>query len=123
MTQQTNTHTAQVLEEAADLLLINGRCTVVGRTITEEYCVLGAIAKVQGVSFEGGEQDIYNDEDPAIIALASHVAPQVDAAEYRPSLPMTPTAYVWCWNDLLDHDDFEIIDTLRIVAKDLRNGE
>lgn len=121
MTQQTNLKTAQVLEEAADLLLIKGRCKIFGMTSREEYCVLGAIAAVQGVEFGDNEGAIYNNEDPAVIALASHVTPEVLAYADRP-FGDTPAIYVWTWNDLLDHDDFEVIDTLRIVAKDLRNS-
>lgn len=118
----TNLDAAQVLEDAADLLLIKGRCTIIGQDLDGRYCVLGAIAEVQGryVLGDFNEEPIYNDEDPAVIALANHVAHLVEGRGVRND--RRPSSRVYGWNDWLDLDDFEIIDTLRIVAKDLRNG-
>lgn len=120
--------TADILEEAADILLINGRCTIVGVSRKRRaYCVLGAIAKARGWD-EKSDHEIYRNDDPAVIALANHISPLLDSG-----LPgciersgingkTSPSRDVYLWNDQIEHsDDFEVIDTLRKVAKDLRN--
>jgi predicted DNA-binding ribbon-helix-helix protein len=128
------TDPATILEEAADILLTRGRCVGVGRNQRDEYCVLAAIALASGVDVADNENAIY-EPTAACAALASAVRPVViqwvgdhnwgwnaDAG----SSPATAQDQdiVWFWNDIVDHlDDFEVIDTLRHVAKDLRNGE
>lgn len=120
---------ADVLEEAADLLLINGRC--VGSRETQEnrgtrsYCVLDALAAVAGIEGDA-EQGIWAwsraAESPAALALAAHLATMPDLPGYI--IDSDPADIVWRWNDHFDFapdNDFEVIDTLRRVAKDLRN--
>lgn len=123
---------AQVLEDAADLLLANGRCILTGvrrggttEDVVERYCVLGAIAKAQGVDPDDWPQ-LFG--DPAVDALGKHLMPAViDWWASQPQRPaeVTPIMTVYTWNDCLigddDGDDFDVIDTLRLVAKDLRN--
>jgi hypothetical protein len=103
---------AQVLEDAADLLLTRGRCQNSGRSAAGEFCALGALYEVIEPGWWRGSSYTYwnvvDDEHPAAVALAAHLG---DAD------------HCWTiadWNDATT-DDFEVIDTLRHVAKDLRN--
>jgi len=116
---------ATVLEEAADLLLLKGRCKVYGVDAKGRYCVLGAIAAVQGKTWTDEDEGAIYEDDPAVDALAATVGPLVDAFErangWGPCGKGVPSTYVYFWNDVLPDDDFEVIDTLRLVAKDLRN--
>lgn len=92
---------ATVLEDAADLLLIhgvvrNGGYGVVGGP----RCAVGAITEVCGGFMCG--------IGSALGPLFEHVYEQHGVS-------------VAVWNDATK-DDFEVIDTLRHVAKDLRNA-
>lgn len=100
----TDLDPATVLEEAADLLLIRGvrRDGTAGSDDGGPLCVLGAI-------------HVVTNEDGAAIDLAFDTF-----REHRfPGSRMCTV--VFNWNDSTD-DDFEVIDTLRHVAKDLRNA-
>jgi hypothetical protein len=117
---------ATVLEEAADLLLIHGRCTLDAKDRHGRHCVVGAVMAARGFDVRVGAVTNTSAEllaaghegvgykDPAVRILARHVPPQ--------EFGTTPGATVGCWNDNTE-DDFEVIDTLRHVAKSLRNGE
>lgn len=99
MSEQTK-DAATVLEEAADLLLIRGVCRdgtwgVPGGS----RCVMGAIGEVLPA----------HGQSIACRALFNHL---------KTVGGMSNLAQ---WNDSTT-DDFEVIDTLRHVAKDLRNG-
>jgi hypothetical protein len=111
---------AQVLEDAADLLLIHGRCTngLLRSALTGSFCVVGAVGEAAGVDHWGAYSH------PAVLAVADHLGhaplPEPDAG-----LEM-PRAFrglkVGDWNDQTEDDDDEVRDTLLLVAKDLRNG-
>lgn len=112
---------ATVLEEAADLLLIHGRCKLEGEDGTGKLCVLGAIGKVRGLRHWSTAIDppFGMVVPPEILPLTRYAAQRLwDSG--RPA-PPTPAA-IYSWNDGSD-DDFEIIDGLRHVAKEIRNGE
>jgi hypothetical protein len=100
---------ATVLEEAADLLLMRGRTRVIRQASDGALCVLGALSLASGDETAEGF-GVY--DHPATSAVASHV---------RPNRGGQAAMAVAGWNDHTD-DDFEVIDTLRLVAKDLRNG-
>lgn len=102
---------ATVLEDAADLLLIRGVCRdgTFGRP-GRERCALGAISEVVGADIT--ECSGYHTEGTELYAAAR-------AALYSSDLIGDRT--IQWWNDSSD-DDFEVIDTLRRVAKDLRNA-
>lgn len=117
---------ATVLEEAADLLLIRGRCINSRQSNsnrgTASYCVMDAIAEVAGIT--GTEVrpawDLACDSAPAL-AVADHLADMESLPLWLRTLPAADR--LWNWNDIHDanpENDFEIIDTLRLVAKDLR---
>jgi hypothetical protein len=92
---------ATVLEEAADLLLIRGVCrNGTYGTPGGPRCTIGAVSEVMEVG------DMAAWISPAGKAVADHL-------RHRGVLTLTD------WND--NSDDFEVIDTLRLVAKDLRN--
>jgi hypothetical protein len=92
---------ATVLEEAADLLLIRGRLRGDYGHEGGPRCTVGAMAEVSGTNI--GE--VWTPAaDVARMALRARIEPR-----------MIPH-----WNDRTE-DDFEVIDTLRLVAKDLRN--
>lgn len=94
---------ATVLEDAADLLLIHGRCTHALRNNQGEHCALGAIYEAAGCLRDDGVNHNSATWD-ATTALIRHLE-HGDIAH---------------WNNHLA-DDFEVIDTLRHVAKNLRN--
>lgn len=90
---------AAVLDEAADLLLVRGVCR--DGTYGEPggpRCVRGAMHEVEGTLFC----------TPAVKALYRHLDGQGIV------MPVS------VWNDT-STDDFVLIDTLRTIAKDLRN--
>ena len=89
------TDPAKTLEDAADLLLIRGRARDQAYGPNGELCVMAAISEAARVWTPI--------QDPAWIALKEVVAEPV------------------IWNAETD-DDFEVIDTLRHLAKDLRNA-
>lgn len=103
-----------ILEEAADLLLIEGRCKGQRYDGKGRYCVVGAIEKVQygevtAVGADLGERPSPY-EDPAVRLLAEKLGER----------DVMRGGCVDFWNDNTP-DDFDVIDTLRLVAKDLRN--
>lgn len=106
---------ATVLEEAADLLLIHGRCTGTAQRKDESLCVLGALTSAMGNVPKDICIETYN--APARVALERHLA--ATGAQAPAADPDRGSA--WIWNDTTE-DDFEVIDTLRRVAKDLRNA-
>ena len=126
---------ARVLEEAADLLLIHGRCTGQGQDGAGRLCVRGAIQKAQGERPTG--MGLW--PSPANDALERHLAGTEFAERHLErvrSHDLEPDALAqverwesvfpsFIWNDSLkgEDQDFEVIDTLKQVAKQLRNGE
>jgi hypothetical protein len=96
---------AQGLEDAADWLLVNGRCR---DTLTDESgagCVIQAIA--QAVNPADDMVAGWRRENHVYRLFAKH---SIDR------FGRTPVS----WNrDIVD--DFEVIDELRLAAKDLRN--
>lgn len=118
---------ADVLGEAADLLLIHGRCRGEGSEEDGRFCVLGAMAEAVHPGWVEDDPNYFqvveaNDAaNRAMRALDRHLALDIDRLPgYMLSLPDLRVAH---WNDGLrsEDDDFEVIDTLRHVAKDLRN--
>ncbi len=98
---------ATVLEEVADLLLMRGVCR------TGSYgdpggprCVMGALAEVLGLNTETASSRDSVWRHPAVDVLFDAV----------------PDRNLIEWNDASE-DDFEVIDTLRHLAKDIRNGQ
>lgn len=122
---------AQVLDDAADLLLMNGRCIfdgAAGLPGSERYCVLGAMAQV---AKEDADEWTEMGEHPATAALAARLRPTVAAWSREnwghwnrhASPPRHDIEVVYTWNDGVigdKVDDGEVIDTLRSVAKELR---
>lgn len=95
---------ADVLEEAADILLIGGRVCR-NPSMTGMNCVMTAI-------FGAGAPEPVR--MVAVDALHAHLV----ACGVRPD-PRSRNHLAAQWNDKTT-DDFEVIDTLRHVAKDLR---
>jgi hypothetical protein len=109
---------ATVLEEAADLLLIEGRRTdgylfEHPEEMDGPYCVVGAVSKAAGLI--GADCFFEGYQHPAVVAVARHLGITEKHREHSWGIN------VGGWNDATA-DDFEVIDTLRHVAKDLRNG-
>lgn len=108
--------TATVLEEAADLLLMRGvnRTGTFGHAPGGPRCVLGAIGEVQGVADMdtcGKVEAVRAACTPAAMAFRDHL---------REKLRAVSLTFITEWNDATA-DDFEVIDTLRHCAKDIRN--
>lgn len=117
---------ADVLEEAADLMLVHGRGKYEGRSSGGTYCVLGAMAEAvdpgwwQNAAVDPLDKYLY-----FAIVRARAAEPLRELAGRVPhgsleDLSDKPEEAVYLWNDGTDAD-FEVIDTLRSVAKDLRN--
>jgi hypothetical protein len=107
---------ATVLEEAADLLLIHGRCQVHGHSQDGEFCVLGAIAEVVQPGWWKAPEAMHYWS----VALRRKDVGWALQEHLHPDRAMLELADIAGWNDSTD-DDFEVIDTLRHVAKGLRN--
>lgn len=99
---------AEVLERAADALWMYGRCKRFGTNDDGNLCVVGAIRFAQDQEPRHWTASYaWAKTDPAVIALEAHLNQQ---------------AYIW--NDCLDltpENDALVIDTLRHVAKNIRN--
>lgn len=110
---------AQVLEDAADVLLVNGRCRNIGHSPgTGEFCVLGAIAKaIEPGWFDRSPACYWGLTDDGVGRVA------VEAVARRTPWPLLdPGIAVYDWNDDPATTDDEVRDTLLLAAKDLRNG-
>jgi hypothetical protein len=108
-----NDQIADVLEKAADLLFVNGRCKVDATNEKGELCVEGAIARALGAT---ANDWVRLDGHPAFNALQSYL---VDGGMLPKMHYGDPTYNPWAWNDYTD-DDVHIIDTLKSCAKSLR---
>lgn len=106
MTTTTDLDAAQTLDDAADLLLIHG-VRRDGSSGIHEFRANGGgmLCAYGGMQAASGK------------ALADHAlnlfAQRKFGSDYM-------TASVFAWNDR-SADDFEVIDGLRMVAKDIRN--
>lgn len=110
---------AQVLEDAADLLLIHG----VRRDGSSGYPDWVEGEKVPLCAFGGmcvaADALIASQPDPWVSCDLSSVALDAFEAHFFGADKGTPL-HTFKWNDATD-DDFTVIDALRHVAKDLRN--
>jgi hypothetical protein len=119
---------AQVLEDAADLLLVHGRCAGKGLDADGAMCVRGAIAKAEGrnpaISLE-----VMGRRTPALVELesrlpdlaAGHIARKVAEFSGWESTLDSGRWPSWVWNDDRDVTDDEVRDALLLAAKDIRN--
>lgn len=112
------TEVADVLDKAADELVIRGWHTGSFVNAAGAVCLLGAVACARGLNLV---EEPYPwdelDEDPAVIALAEAV---VSSGGRKYGMP---TATVYSWNDGADGGDIEeddVHDLLRETAKGLR---
>jgi hypothetical protein len=123
---------ATILEDAADLLLIHGRCRGVGIDGEGRMCVRGAIRKAQGLD----PAEVMGTTSPAQKDLERHLAdhPDIHAAAYiaNPANVAFRDSWLetlivqrrwpsWMWNDDPATTDDEVRDVLLLTAKDLRN--
>lgn len=119
---------ATILEDAADLLLIHGRCTGSGRKPDGRLCVVGAIQVAQGDEPTGiaRHPDAVNELERHLYEFVPFAAEYIAACRTTTFVEMCDRNLrfpAWIWNDRQRgaDDDFEIIDTLRLCAKNLRN--
>lgn len=115
----TTLDSAQVLEDAADVLLIHGRCTATGHDSVGRFCTLGAVAEAIEPGWHQFSPCRYwglTDEGVGAEAVSA-VARRVR----QPWSPSEDAMAVYWWNDdhATSHD--EVRDTLLLAAKDLRN--
>jgi hypothetical protein len=119
---------AQVLEDAADLLLVHGRCTGKGIDANGSMCVRGAIAKAEGKN-PALAVDVMGSWTPALRELEArlpdlapvHIARKVaDFASWETTLRAGRWPS-WVWNDDPEVTDDEVRDVLLLAAKDIRN--
>lgn len=108
----------EVLDRAADLLMIYGRCRGTGQRDDGSFCVNGAIQHVQGEKASG--IGLSHPRQLLDRYLAAH--PEVIDPYHR----YAQAAWIergrfpaWAWNDTTLDDDL-VIDTLRRCAKELR---
>lgn len=122
---------AQILEDAADLLLIHGRCTGKGLDDAGRMCVRGAILAAAGER----PTQVFGVNSPGVGALEAYLArhPEIHADYYMTEGlgSGNPDHWAgnlasgrwpaWIWNDDPTTTDDEVRDTLLLAAKDLRN--
>lgn len=109
----TNAEVAQLLEDAADALWMYGRCVGKGTDDDGRLCVLGAIAVASGLPAMDWN---YLTRNPVVLALGARV----------PGEGIVPIGRIFNWNDETPLDpehDADLIDFVRHVAKDIRNGD
>jgi hypothetical protein len=108
---------AEILETAADILASRGwtKYSIYDQG-TDSHCAIGAIRRATRPEIDPWEVDCF----PATF----------DQADYQRDTPYSMAIgvmqdrvghYIGSWND--DHTAEEVIDTLKLCAKDLRNGE
>lgn len=102
---------ASILEEAASILDTYGWISGGYGDQSNGYCAVGAIAAVPGCSL------LFEEEDRYALRL---VAKRVASIPISTSIVINEEA-VLGWNDELGRTLGEVTDTLRSVAKDLRN--
>lgn len=122
---------AQILEDAADLLLVHGRCTGHGLDPDGRMCVRGAIRAALGEDpaetfFADSPADAALEQRLACLPLAEERLRAWEAvgpggAETADACRASGRFPSWLWNDHQDTTDDEVRDTLLLVAKDLRN--
>lgn len=102
---------ADILEAAAEILETEGwvkgnfyRDPALWGRSNSGYCAVGSIRQAVGVLYSN---DVKLDEqaEGAVMALRNHIQDDVPV-----------------WNDQPNRTKFEVIDTLKTVAKDIRNG-
>lgn len=113
-------NTADVLEQAADLLFVYGRCKGTAEDARGRLCVRGAMRKAMGLDPE----DVMGWRAPANEALMTYLAAHPDVLPVRvvrrnPDWVARGSFPDWVWSDKTDDDEL-VIDTLRRCAKDLR---
>lgn len=106
-----NTQIAQVLEDAADFILMRGLCRGELKDPLDRYCTIGAIYQVAPRDTDGVVAGC------ATAALAQHLRSQGALTAPHRDGSMSPLAV---WSDA-SKDDFEVIDALRLCAKGIRN--
>lgn len=112
---------AQVLEDAADVLLIHGRCRGFGKQpSTGQFCVLGAIAEVVQPGWDQFDRTAYFHvcDEPEAQAAIEAIDRRLPATDFPSGFV---TTRVYDWNDVTEDDD-EVRDTLLLAAKDLRGA-
>jgi hypothetical protein len=116
---------AQTLEDAADLLLIHGRCRGKGLADDGSMCVRGAIIKAEG----GNPAEVMGVISPGVKALEArlldlapaHVARKLAGLDEWQDTVDSGRWPSWCWNDDHKVTDDEVRDGLLLAAKDIRN--
>ena len=109
----SQTASAQIIEDAADLLLIHGRTIAEGVDRAGRLCVLGAVSQAKGLD---PREWMFQAKTAEVQAISNAVRARMPSGlDGHPHI-----AIVWRWNDCTV-DDFDVIDTLRHIAKDIRN--
>lgn len=100
---------AQVLEDAADLLLVHGRCRFEREDIDGRLCLAGATAVAQGMNVHSADV-LFTDAWTTLTAA-------LPSRDYVSLHNMQPIA----WNDLPRTTDEDVRDLLLHTAKTCRN--
>lgn len=110
-----NDDRAQILEDAADILLCRGWTQGTNGTIDQgELCLAGAVGAAADVPKQGNRfQADHLDRHPSVIALADYLGGFCRSAYNT----------VWRWNDNPHRTEDEVFDALKGAAKAIRNGQ
>ena len=103
---------AEILERAAELLETRGWCRDTYSNEAGQHCAMGALSTVAADTMHRIE---YAD------ALAVLAAALLRSGHVRGDLGEWPLSVVVQWNDYPFRTADEVIETLKLVAKDLRN--
>lgn len=115
---------AEILEKAADDIATNGLAQHLLQNDVGQHCAIGAIGCALGYELRPRAGFIDNDawEDPniedAAAALSTNLLPP-DHLTYWPG--STAWNLVVAWNNHPDRTADEVVEAMRLAAKDLRN--
>jgi len=104
--------TADVLEEAADILETLGWCQGASRLPTGERCLTGAIDE----AIQRFHRGRISHAVPAVYAICRRMGYLRSSGEAR-------AEKLIMWNDANDRTQAEVVDELKLTAKDVRNGD
>lgn len=116
----TPSRVADILEEAADLIEVRGHTRGFFENTTGQLCAVGALRRAASKDLPFsiiGPIRIIN----RVELLAAAVALAKTAGLEWTEECICPEASIYQWNDDEDLTPAEVIDTMKVAAKDLRN--
>ena len=111
---QSTDAVAGLLEKAADVIEAHGHAKGVLHNSAGEYCAMGAMYVAMGYSFE-----IY---DESVLFHHSRLGELLRAEEALAHHLGRLTCDIPSWNDREETTGADVIEAMRLTAKEIRNG-